>query len=140
MVDLRGVEGCSALALDQAVLPGEVRGRWAEIDLDAQRWIIPVELMKAKKEHSVPLSKQAIQLMEALDRIEGSGLILPGRKPLQSLSEISLTTCMRRMTSTSHGQVVGASRLPQHVGNWGGARREALQHWLTSSSARTRRG
>lgn len=36
MVDLRGVEGCSALALDQAVLPGEVRGRWAEIDLDAQ--------------------------------------------------------------------------------------------------------
>ncbi|MET3371798.1 integrase [Variovorax boronicumulans] len=102
MRDLRGVEGMSARALEFAVLTatrsGEVRGaRWEEIDLGAKLWTIPPERMKAKKEHRVPLSKQAMQLLEGLERIEGSEMVFPGRKPLQPLSDMSLTACMRRM-------------------------------------------
>ncbi|MGJ7556893.1 hypothetical protein ACSFBI_23125 [Variovorax sp. RB3P1] len=57
--------------------------------------------------HRVPLSMQAMQLLKGLERIEGSEMVFPGRKPLQPLSDMSLTACMRRMdwapskTSTS---------------------------------------
>ncbi|MET3498171.1 tyrosine-type recombinase/integrase [Variovorax boronicumulans] len=102
MADLRQVEGMSARALELAVLTaarsGEVRGaRWDEIDLQAKLWTVPAERMKAKKEHRVPLSKQALKLLEAVPRIEGSELVFPGRKPLQPLSDMSLSACMRRM-------------------------------------------
>lgn len=40
--------------------------RWAEIDLDAKLWTIPVERMKAKREHIVPLSTQALDIREVM--------------------------------------------------------------------------
>ncbi len=49
------------------VLPSEASGaRWAEIDLDAKLWIIPAERMKAKREHIVPLSPQALDILEVM--------------------------------------------------------------------------
>ena len=102
MTELRKVEGTSARALEFAVLTaarsGEVRGaRWGEVDLRAKLWVVPLERMKAKKEHRVPLSEQAIKLLKALPRIEGTDLIFPGRDSKQPLSDMSLTACMRRM-------------------------------------------
>ena len=102
MVDLRAIEGTSAQALELAVLTaarsGEVRGaRWPEVDLQAKIWTVPAERMKAKKEHRVALSKQAIKLLRSLPRMEGTDLVFPGRKPQQPLSDMSLTACMRRM-------------------------------------------
>lgn len=99
---LRHVEGASAQALRFAVLTatrsGEVRGaRWDEINLLGKLWTVPAERMKAKKEHRVPLSTQALKLLEALPRFEGEDLVFPGRKPLQPLSDMSLTACMRRL-------------------------------------------
>ncbi len=38
---------------------------WAEIDLDAKTWTIPAARMKARKEHVVPLSSGAIEVLEA---------------------------------------------------------------------------
>ncbi|VTU36245.1 tyrosine-type recombinase/integrase [Variovorax sp. PBL-E5] len=102
MVALRKVEGMSARALELAMLAaarsGEVRGaRWPEIDLQAKVWTVPAERMKAKKEHRVALSKQAVTLLKALPKIEGTDLLFPGRKVEQPLSDMSLTACMRRM-------------------------------------------
>ena len=102
MADLRKIEGTSARALEFAVLTaarsGEVRGaRWSEIDFAAKLWTVPAERMKAKREHRVPLSKQALQLLEGIERIEGTDLVFPGRQPLKPLSDMSLTACMRRM-------------------------------------------
>ncbi|MEJ8846389.1 tyrosine-type recombinase/integrase [Variovorax rhizosphaerae] len=101
LTGLRSIEGLSARALEFAILTagrsGEVRGaRWPEIDLQAKVWTVPAERMKAKKEHRVPLSKQALKLLEQLPRIEGTDVIFPGRKG-QPLSDMSLTACMRRM-------------------------------------------
>ena len=43
------------------VRPSEASGtRWEEIDLDAKLWTIPAKRMKAKREHIVPLSPQAL--------------------------------------------------------------------------------
>lgn len=44
---------------------GEARAmRWTEVDLDAQIWTVPADRMKAKVEHRVPLSAEAIRVLK----------------------------------------------------------------------------
>ena len=52
------------------VRPSEASGaRWVEINLEAKLWTIPAERMKAKREHVVPLSLQALEILEAMKSI-----------------------------------------------------------------------
>ncbi|HGY1227924.1 TPA: integrase domain-containing protein [Citrobacter farmeri] len=52
------------------VRPSEASGtRWIEIDLNAKLWTIPAERMKAKREHIVPLSSQALDILEVMKPI-----------------------------------------------------------------------
>lgn len=47
--------------------PSEASGtQWAEIDLDAKLWTIPAERKKVKREHIVPLSIQALNVLEEM--------------------------------------------------------------------------
>ncbi|MCS0580999.1 tyrosine-type recombinase/integrase [Massilia pinisoli] len=48
-----------------------VEARWAEFDLDAAIWRIPAERMKKRKEHVVPLPRQAVGMLRALQGITG---------------------------------------------------------------------
>ena len=72
------------------VRPSEASGaRWAEIDLNAKLWTIPAERMKAKREHIVPLSPQAIEILEIMKPISAHRkFIFPSRndhnKPMNS--------------------------------------------------------
>lgn len=61
------------------VRSGEARlAKWDEIDLENRTWTIPGERMKAKREHRVPLSDQAMAVLDkALNMADGSGLIFP---------------------------------------------------------------
>lgn len=43
--------------------------QWVEIDLDAKLWIIPDERMNAKREHIVPLSTQALEILDIMKPI-----------------------------------------------------------------------
>ncbi len=52
--------------------------------------------MKAGVEHRVPLSLEALQLLQTLPRIDHSKLLFPGSKG-QPLSDMSMTAVMRRM-------------------------------------------
>ncbi|MFC5550509.1 tyrosine-type recombinase/integrase [Massilia aerilata] len=103
ITELRKREGVSARAIEFAILTacrsGEVRGaRWSEIDMDAKLWTIPAERMKAGKEHRVPLSTGAVFILAA---IEGrSGFVFPGRDKETLLSDMSLTSVLRRMGRT----------------------------------------
>ena len=92
-----------------ATRPGEVRGaRWCEFDMDAALWIIPAERMKMKVEHRVPLSRQALQVLQAMRPISGDReLVFPSptyrSKPL---SENTFNGALRRMgypDATAHG-------------------------------------
>ena len=101
MTDLRQREGITARALEFAVLcaarSGEVRGmRWGEIDAATGVWTVPADRMKAKKEHRVPLSKPALELLAGLPRIEGNGLVFPAPRGGE-LSDMGLNAIMRRM-------------------------------------------
>lgn len=115
MKDLRTQVGISARAVELAILTaarsGEVRGAvWDEIDLDAGMWIIPAERMKAKKEHRIPLSGQALKLLSQQKEAYPLGLVFPGAKikdgKQTQLSDMSLTAVLRRMSRhdiTVHG-------------------------------------
>jgi Integrase len=102
---LRKRDGISARAVEFLTLcasrSGEVRGAvWSEIDLDAKLWVIPKERMKAQREHRVPLSDAAVELLKALPRIEGSDFVFPAARG-GALSDMSLSAVMRRMQDTA---------------------------------------
>ena len=109
MADLAKMPGEGARALEFAILTaarsGEVRGAtWAEIDMEAAMWIIPGERMKAKAEHSVPLSDGALALLR--DQSREGDLVFPGARPGRPLSDMTLTAALRRMGRgdlTAHG-------------------------------------
>ncbi|WP_349816783.1 site-specific integrase [Comamonas sp. NoAH] len=101
MVALRQRKGIAPRALEFLVLTatrsGEVRGAtWQEIDMDAAVWTVPAERMKAGKEHRVPLSLQALELLACLSRIQGTELVFPAPRG-GVLSDMTLTAVMRRM-------------------------------------------
>jgi integrase len=93
-----------------AVRPGELRGaRWAEIDTEAAVWHIPAERMKMKTAHTVPLSRQALEVIERQRALSGGGdLVFPSPYyPGQSMSENTLNSALARMgykgEHTAHG-------------------------------------
>jgi integrase len=111
MTRLRGMEGSGARALEFAILTaarsGEVRGvTWGEIDVAGKVWIVPAERMKAAREHRVPLSPQAVDLLSTLPRNQGdeAGLVFPAVRG-GTLSDATLSAVLRRMKVpvTVHG-------------------------------------
>lgn len=112
VTELRSAETVGRLALEAAILTaarsGEVRlATWEELDLDAAKWTIPAERMKAGREHVVPLSEQAVALFERMKphRRTECDLIFPGQKKGKPLSDMTLTKVMRDMdrSETPHG-------------------------------------
>lgn len=106
---LAGIDGQSARALRFLILTaarsGEVRGMvWDEVDLDAALWIVPADRMKAKREHRVPLSRQAVALLKAQPRAEDVAHVFPSNRA-GALSDMALTTLMRRhkLEAVPHG-------------------------------------
>lgn len=101
MAKLRDMDGIGAKALEFAILTaarsGEVRGAtWAEFDLTSKMWVIPAARMKAGKEHRVPLSDEAVRLIEARKPLEGSPYVFPAPRGGQ-LSDMTLSAVTRRM-------------------------------------------
>jgi integrase len=115
MLGLKDQAGIGARALRFAVLTaarsGEVRGaRWSEIDISAATWIVPAERMKGGREHRMPLSEPALDVLKemAQARVSSdlSALVFPGRDAGRPLSDMSLTAVLRRMGRgelTAHG-------------------------------------
>ncbi|MER2511207.1 MAG: integrase arm-type DNA-binding domain-containing protein [Nitrosomonas ureae] len=103
MAELRKREGISARALEFVILTaaraGEVFGAiWDEIDLKNGIWIIPASKMKAGREHWVPLSEQAVKLLQALPQIAGNNYVFPAANG-GKLSDMALTMLIRKMHS-----------------------------------------
>lgn len=82
------------------VRPSEASGtRWAEIDLDAKLWTIPAERMKAKREHAIPLSIQALNILEVMKPISGHREhVFPGRKdPKEPMNSQTANAALKRI-------------------------------------------
>jgi len=90
---------------------GEARGaRWSEIDFSERTWTIPGldaetgRRMKGREPHIVPLSDQALEILECARTLSGNGLIFSGPSG-QQLSDNTLSKLMRdrRVAGTPHG-------------------------------------
>jgi integrase len=107
--ELREVEGIPARALEFIILTaarsGEVRGAvWSEFDLKKHLWTIPVVRMKAGRTHTVPLSADAVKLLQSLPRFEGCDLVFPNTRA-GLLSDVVISKVVRRLGHdvTVHG-------------------------------------
>ena len=81
-----------------AARSGEARGAtWEEIDLAGQEWRIPSERMKAGMEHRVPLSEQALEVVDEASALRSeSSLVFPSPlKPDSPMSDMTLTKILR---------------------------------------------
>jgi integrase len=80
-------ELCLGFAVLTAVRSGEARGAmWSEIDLENRVWTVPPSRMKRKHEHRVPLSDEAIRLIERLPRKGEFLFSIGGGKPVVAMS------------------------------------------------------
>lgn len=132
---LRAIDGFTGspitkLALQFAphvfVRPGELRhAEWTELDIDNAVWRIPAGKMKARRPHVVPLSVQALAVIEDLRPLTGAGRYLfpsmqTGHRPM---SENTVNAAFRRMgfgkdEVTGHGLRATASTLLNESGLW----------------------
>jgi len=101
MVDLAKRDGIAAMALRFLILTsarsGEIRGaRWSEIDLENGIWTVPGARMKAKKDHRVPLTTEALAALEITRGLDPD-LVFPGQRRGKPMSDMTLTAVLRRM-------------------------------------------
>jgi integrase len=85
------------------VRPGELRhAEWTEIDLDNAEWRIPAKKMKMKNPHIVPLSKQALKVLNDIQPITcRSRYVFPSiRTGSRPMSENTVLAALRRMGYT----------------------------------------
>ena len=115
MTALRLQAGVAARALELTILTaarsGETLGaRWAEFDLPAKTWTVSAARMKAKREHRVPLSAAALELLQEMAKLRATedpaAYVFPGQVPTRPLSVMAMTMVLRRMKRgdiTVHG-------------------------------------
>jgi integrase len=101
VAQLHEQDGIAARALEFLILTaartGEVIGtRWSEIDLAERLWIVPAERTKNSKEHRVPLSVRAIDILEQMPHASDRVFKLPNMAFLMLLRRMgqhgSITT------------------------------------------------
>ena len=69
---------------------------WDEIDEDEATWTLPAGRMKANREHRLPLSKRALEILAEVAEIsDGSDLVFPGMRPGRPLSENTHSKMLR---------------------------------------------
>ena len=131
---LRSIQGFSGSYITKCALqlaplvfvrPGELRhAEWQEIDFDKQEWRIPGHKMKMGEVHIIPLSPQALEILQSIHPLTGDGqYIFPSiRSTARPMSENTINGALRRMgyekdEMTGHGFRSMASTL-LHEHGW----------------------
>lgn len=151
---LRAIDGFSGQPLTHLALkltphvfvrPGELRrAEWPEFDLEKAIWTIPAAKMKMRDPHVVPLSAQALELLEAAKAISAGqryifSSLYPGNRPM---SENTINAALRRLgysgtEMTAHGFRSMASTLLNESGKWSP---DAIERALAHKDANAVRG
>jgi integrase len=111
MANLQARQSIAAMALEFVILTaarsGEVLGaRWAEFDFGQAVWTVPAARMKGAREHRVPLSRRALEIVKVMHEKRNGEFVFPGSKPNSSLSVTAMQMLLRRMRvegTTVHG-------------------------------------
>lgn len=118
-----------------------IGAQWPEFDLDAGLWVVPAERMKMKLEHVVPLSKQAVKILQQLREIGGgSRFVFPGRNRDRPMSNNTMLFALYRLgykgKMTGHGFRAVASTML----NEKGIRSDVIERQLAHSEKNDVRG
>ena len=72
--------------------------RWDEIDFDASEWKIPAARMKMNRDHTVPLSDEALSILEMMKSLSGNReFIFPSRiKPSKPMNSQTVNAALKR--------------------------------------------
>jgi integrase len=111
MAELRHQPEITARALEWTVLTcartsESLHARWSEVDAAAGIWIVPPARMKGGREHRVPLSAAALDVLDRTPRLADTQWLFPGQVPDRPLSPMAMTMLLRRMNqggATVHG-------------------------------------
>jgi len=101
-----GAQALSFIIMTACRMGEALKATWPEIDFEAAEWVIPKERMKARKEHRVPLSPQAMELLRSLYREEGNlYLFISAKTPGTHIAETTVTAALRNAgrSETVHG-------------------------------------
>ena len=133
MARLHERDSVSARALELLVLTacrsGEVRlATWDEVDLTKKLWTIPAKRMKAAREHTVPLSKQAVALLKALPRV--GEYVFPGAAEGKPLSDMALLQQLRGLDGNGYTAHGFRSSFRDWAGDQTAFDREVIEHAL----------
>ena len=110
LASLRARRAVAARALEFTILTaarsGETLGAmWQEIDLVAKVWTVPAARMKAGKEHRVPLSSRALEILDEIAKLrtsrEQTAYLFPGERQKRPLSAMAMEMVLRRMAITN---------------------------------------
>jgi len=147
---LRAIDGyqgdpSTKLALKLAPIlfqrPGEIAGmRWDELDLDAAIWRVPAGRKKERREHHVPLPRQAVEILRSAAEISPGGpFAFPGARTVdRPISDGTLNAGLRRLgysgdDHVTHGWRKTASTLLNQSNQWNpDAIERAIAHKDTS--------
>lgn len=108
---LRQAAGVSARAVEFACLTaarsGEIRGAvWPEIDFNEALWIVPKERMKSGREHRVPLTERALEILRGQKQIATGDYVFEGGKEKSSITDTAMVKALRAAgggNATLHG-------------------------------------
>lgn len=105
--------------------PGEIRMmRWSDVKRDKAEWKIPKEIMKMRREHKVPLSRQSLAIIDSMEPISsGSEYVFPAFHSMRiPISENTVNQALVRLgyagIQTAHGFRSTASTLLNESGLW----------------------
>jgi integrase len=110
IAEVQARKSVSALALEFTIMTAArtsetIGATWSEIDLQKKIWTIPASRIKAGKEHRVPLTVRAVEILKTLN-VQSEGFVFPGQKrgkPLSNMAILELLRSMRGRTFTVHG-------------------------------------
>jgi integrase len=127
---LAGREGVAAQALEFTILTAArtsetIGATWPEIDMSGKVWTIPADRMKAERDHRVPLSSRALEILQALPREPGNAFVFIGESQ-DGLSNAAMAAVVDRMNASNV-----AAGLPKWIDPTDG--REIVPHGFRST-------
>jgi integrase len=144
MTELRQRDGAASRALELGILTacrvGEFVGaRFEEFDLQSRTWVIPASRMKGRREHRVPLSDAAVNVIEQMAAIRQNDFVFSGQRPNSSINVTALHRLLDRMGQnvTAHGFRASFMQFAAERTNYPHEVRElALAHQIPSAVER----
>jgi integrase len=113
-----------------------IEAKWEEFDFDKAIWTIPKERMKKGREHRVPLSDQAIEVLKSINRNEGSPWVFDSRGKGKPLSNMAMSNYLKGTLGFKEYTVHGfRSSFRDWAGETTGHSREVIEQSLAHSLA-----